>query len=401
MKQENKYRILWIGNGDERYGVGSAILNLMLLMRDRGHDARLLTIKSGYLDEYARNQGITTYRLDGIDSFRPFGGSPLSQLTAMVHNKRNARRTVQSALQKLQGWQTQVVHSQWPTHVQLAGMLAQRLNARAIWEMPNIVNRDIPLDLAWRYYTHLNRKYNITVLSNSAYTGRTIASKYVEPTVFHLGVDERRFDKNNVKAVTRKSLNIPEDAFLLGVAARICASKGQDRIVEAVSGLIRKGNRNLHLLLMGSPVEGEFADLLRQTAVQYGANNHLHMVGSVEHPERFYATLDLSINFRIDPEPFGLSVVESMMMGVPVIVHNLGGPGETVIDGETGLHVDRPTSDALSTAISNAYQNRTEWRKRSSQISQYALNHFGRDASYNRYIEVLENPVSTDRQSTE
>lgn len=389
MTPANQFRILWVGNGDERYGVGSAILNLMLLMRERGHDARLLTIKPGYLDAYARSQGIQTYRLGGVAPFRPFTGGLCGRTVSVIQNKRNARRAVKIALQQMQGWQPQVVHSQWPTHAQFAGLLAQRLNARAVWEMPNIINRDAPFDLAWRYYTHIIRKYRITVLSNSAYTGQTVASKHVAPKVFHLGIDDNRFDPEKVQAVTRQSLGVPDDAFMIGVAARIDKQKGQDKVVEAVSRLISKGNKDLHLLLMGGPVEGEFADGLRQIAAQHGATDHLHMVGPVEQPERYYASLDLSINFRIDPEPFGLSVVESMMMGVPVIAHSLGGPAETIIDGETGWHVDCPTADALADAIVDAYHNRTTWRARSSQIRQYAITHFGREASYERYCQVL------------
>lgn len=391
MTPENKYRILWIGNGDERYGVGSAILNLMLLMRERGHDARLLTMKPGYLEDFSRSQGIETYRLSGIEPFRPFAGGPISQFIAVMQNKKNSDRAVPNTLQQLQGWQPQVIHSQWPTHTQFAGMLAQRLDGRAVWEMPNIINRDIPLDLAWRYYTYLIRKYSITVLSNSAYTGRTIASKHVKPTVFHLGIDDDRFNPDKVQTVTRQSLSVPDDAFVIGVAARIGKQKGQDKVVEAVSRLISKGNKDLHLVLMGGPVEGEFADALRQTAATHGAADHLHMVGPVEQPERYYASLDASINFRMDPEPFGLSVVESMMMGVPVIAHSLGGPAETVIDGETGWHVASPTADALEDAINDAYEHRIAWRAKTIQIRSYAKDYFGREASYKRYLEVLCN----------
>eukprot|EP00752_Nemacystus_decipiens_P013745 g12198.t1 len=378
----DQFRILWIGNGDERYGVGSAILNLMRLMRERGHDARLLTLKPGYLEDVSRKEGIKTYPLKDVESFHPFAGGPIRQFAAVMQNKKNAKRAVQSALHELGDWRPDVVHSQWPTHAQFAGMLGQRLDAKPIWEMPNIINREIPLDLAWRFYNHIVRRYGIKILSNSAFTGRTIASKHTHPTVFHLGIDDERFDPLKVQAVPRERIGVPEDAFLLGVAARLSKQKGQDKVVEAVCRLIKKGNRDLHLVLMGGPVDGAFAESLRETALRYGATDHVHLVGPVEQPETYYASLDVSINFRIDPEPFGLSVVESMMMGVPVIAHSLGGPAETVIDGETGWHVSTPTADALEEVIDSAYRDRQQWGRRSEEIRQYAVRHFGRDTSY-------------------
>lgn len=48
-----------------------------------------------------------------------------------------------------------------------------------------------------------------------------------------------------------------------------------------------------------------------------------------------YALLHL-INFR---EPFGLSMVESMACGTPVIARPLGSVPEIVVDGRTGFHV--------------------------------------------------------------
>jgi len=50
-------------------------------------------------------------------------------------------------------------------------------------------------------------------------------------------------------------------------------------------------------------------------------------------------------------EPFGLPVIEAMAAGVPVVASRGGAFPETVVDGETGLLVDRGDVDGLANAL--------------------------------------------------
>ena len=50
-------------------------------------------------------------------------------------------------------------------------------------------------------------------------------------------------------------------------------------------------------------------------------------------------------------EDFGITPVESMMCGTPVIAFNGGGYKETVIDGKTGILFDEYSADGLISAI--------------------------------------------------
>src|SRR5690606_37283611 len=52
--------------------------------------------------------------------------------------------------------------------------------------------------------------------------------------------------------------------------------------------------------------------------------------------QNYYSLTDVIINSRRDAEPFGLTVIESMMMKKPVLALDKGGPIETIIDGQTG-----------------------------------------------------------------
>lgn len=50
-------------------------------------------------------------------------------------------------------------------------------------------------------------------------------------------------------------------------------------------------------------------------------------------------------------EDFGITAVEAMAAGRPVIAYRGGGAEETILEGKTGVFFDLPTSDSLAAAV--------------------------------------------------
>lgn len=71
-------------------------------------------------------------------------------------------------------------------------------------------------------------------------------------------------------------------------------------------------------------------------------------------PAYFYARADLVVNLsRVDLiiETFGLTLVEAMSFGVPVIAPPVGGPAEVVSPGQNGYLIDSRDHEALVAAV--------------------------------------------------
>lgn len=82
--------------------------------------------------------------------------------------------------------------------------------------------------------------------------------------------------------------------------------------------------------------------------------SNLVVFSRVDSPERFYATADLLLNLsRVDlvVETFGLTLVEAMTFGVPVIAPPIGGPAEIVKHGQEGFCIDSRDGAALDAAV--------------------------------------------------
>lgn len=71
-------------------------------------------------------------------------------------------------------------------------------------------------------------------------------------------------------------------------------------------------------------------------------------------PEDFYSEADVVLNLSrpdLCIETFGLTLLEAMAFGIPVVAPNVGGPAELVRDGQEGFLIDSRDSQALDAAI--------------------------------------------------
>jgi glycosyltransferase involved in cell wall biosynthesis len=71
-------------------------------------------------------------------------------------------------------------------------------------------------------------------------------------------------------------------------------------------------------------------DELQSLAEQLGLSDRVGFTGFVERPAAAIRALDIVVHASVQPEPFGLTIVEAMACGRPVIVSNAGGAVELI-----------------------------------------------------------------------
>ena len=81
--------------------------------------------------------------------------------------------------------------------------------------------------------------------------------------------------------------------------------------------------------------------------------SHVSFAGSIPHEQliHYYRDSDILVLPSVLEEPFGMPIIEAMAAGLPVVATRSGGIPEIVLDGETGLLVERDNSSALAQAI--------------------------------------------------
>ena len=88
-----------------------------------------------------------------------------------------------------------------------------------------------------------------------------------------------------------------------------------------------------------------------------GYEDRVIMIGYVQDMGMIYSVLNVCVHTSIEPEPFGLVIIEAMANGVPVIASDLGAPKEIITDAVNGYLVNPKSSKKLVTAISRLLNN--------------------------------------------
>jgi glycosyltransferase involved in cell wall biosynthesis len=166
------------------------------------------------------------------------------------------------------------------------------------------------------------------------------------------GVDLTEFEPGDRLAVRRR-LGLPEDEFIVLQLGRLVPRKGIDNVIRAV-GRLGEG-RPWRLLVVGGesavPDEAITPEIgrLREVAREAGVESRVQFVGRRDRHELkdYYQAADV---FVTTPwyEPFGITPLESMACGTPVIGSAVGGIQHTVVDGLTGFLVAPHDPEALA-----------------------------------------------------
>ncbi|MEM1272184.1 MAG: glycosyltransferase family 4 protein [Pseudomonadota bacterium] len=181
------------------------------------------------------------------------------------------------------------------------------------------------------------------------------AASYLDHTadVIHHGIDTQQFAPVASRAEVRRRLNLPADPVLVGCFGRIRAQKGTDLFVDAMLRLLpdRPGAMGI---IMGGVTSNEtgFADDLRARIAAAGLSDRLHILP--EDQGFSIAPWFQAMDLYVAPqrwEGFGLTPLEAMACGLPVVATRVGAFEEIVLDDETGRLVPADDVDALTGAI--------------------------------------------------
>lgn len=132
----------------------------------------------------------------------------------------------------------------------------------------------------------------------------------------------------------REELGIKENAFVVGMTARLTGLKDPDTFVRAAE-LIYKRIPNSTFLLVG---DGEERERIEQIAKE--KHLPLFVTGWTNEPYRYMKVFNVGMLLSRWWEGFGLAVVEYMAAGVNVVATRTGGIPELISDGADGLLVD-------------------------------------------------------------
>jgi len=215
---------------------------------------------------------------------------------------------------------------------------------------PIVVSRRVDFPVGGNWFSR--RKYldkGCYYLAISTAVRDVLVRGGVEPRRIFLvpsGVDPGKFSYSTDRAATRRSLGLGEEDFLVCNVAALVDHKDQATLVQAAAIAVEKDPR-LRFIVLG---EGELRADLEALVSRLGLGGRFRLLGFKEDVEPYLAASDLFV-LSSHLEGMCTSLLDAMLLGLPVVATRAGGIPDVVVDGETGLLVEVRRPDALAEAI--------------------------------------------------
>jgi glycosyltransferase involved in cell wall biosynthesis len=144
----------------------------------------------------------------------------------------------------------------------------------------------------------------------------------------------------------RAELAVPDRAKLVGMIARLAPQKDHTTFLRAARRIVTALPKTRFVVVgdhSGDPGAARQFEALQQLTDELGIASSVTFTGFRSDVPRLLAAMDVVV-LATHFEGFGLSLLEAMAHGRPVVATAVGGIPELVVDNETGL-LHRPGDD--------------------------------------------------------
>lgn len=199
----------------------------------------------------------------------------------------------------------------------------------------------------------------------------------IEPTdkkchTVHNGLDIERFTIQHTNGTKRSQYGLGDDDFVVIFTGRLIPEKGIRELIKAM--LLLKDYSRIRLLVLGSSFyaneqqDSAFINQLKEMAQTLGSRLVFTGYTPYDQVPGMLAMANVAALPSVWEEPFGMTCIEAMSMGLPVITTDKGGIKEvTTPQSAITLPVDDQLPQRIAEAILNLFQHPDRCRQMGEQ----------------------------------
>jgi glycosyltransferase involved in cell wall biosynthesis len=352
-------------------------------------ELHLLLGSSGPLVAAAEALGATVHVLALPDRFLKLGDSGLKQQRWRAYA--NLALQVLQGLGELQQYRGQLlttikaiqpdlIHSNGiKTHL-LMGIIPLN-NKPVVWHLHDFYSTRPLIAKILRFFS-AKASVGIAISKAVAEDSRQVLPA-LPISVIYNAVDTDRF-------APQPSVQNNSETIKIGLIATFARWKGHDLFLQAAAKVLaQSANPNLRFWIIGGAIYetpgSQFSETeLRTLAQSLKIADQVEFLGFQTDVKAMYQQLDIVVHASSQPEPFGMTIIEAMACGKPVIVSRAGGAAELFTHERDALGFELGDMDALATAIqrliSDSHLRATlAENARQSVMHRFAQPRFGRE----------------------
>lgn len=191
----------------------------------------------------------------------------------------------------------------------------------------------------------------------SAVEERVTSAKRIKVIFNGIDIDNIHW-KLSENSITRDSLGIEHDAYVVGMVGRISSQKSPDIFVRAAVEIHKRIPKS-YFIIVG---DGDQRSEIEQLVCEMGLQKSITITGWVDNPLSYIMLFDQALLLS-RWEGFGLVLAEYMKLGKPVVATEINAIPDLITDHDNGLLVDVDNVQQIVAAVLNIYNNK-ELRKK-------------------------------------
>ena len=170
----------------------------------------------------------------------------------------------------------------------------------------------------------------------------------IDPAVFEARVEPTQQQQ------LREAVGLPPGGPVIGTVARLVASKGVDHLIASLPA-IRASAPDTRLLIVG---DGADRCRLQEAAKAHGVAEAVHFAGALPETRIALSLMGVFVFLPAEQEGFGLSLLEAMASGRPIVAVRRGSGAVWVLEESgVGVLVEPGDVQGLAAAVTNVLQH--------------------------------------------
>lgn len=196
--------------------------------------------------------------------------------------------------------------------------------------------------------------------------------------IVSFGVDTEKFKPTTISKT--------KDQVVFGIIKSLEKKYGIDFLIRAFNEVVSKyPAKDLRLKIVG---DGSLREEYKKLCHDLNITDKVEFVGKVPHEEvlTYHQQIDIFVSLStLDSESFGVSLVEAMSCGKPVIASDVAGFKEVVGDDSCGILVPKNSYKEAAAAMSFYIDDPAEAAKKGANARQRVL----REYDWNKNVEQM------------
>jgi glycosyltransferase involved in cell wall biosynthesis len=239
------------------------------------------------------------------------------------------------------------------TYSMLYGFLARRAVRRARPKLATVFHTTLLRTLKERaqmlLYTRLFKRNDLLlyVCDSQRDYWRDRGLRAAADAVVHNGIDVDYFSDlqtSQQKLEMRRSLGFSAEDYVIGLCSWLRPEKAHGDLLQAIARLRSQGTPAKGLFIGDGPERAA----VESKVTELGLREHIVITGLQRDVRPYIGCCDVMTLVSHAVETFSLAALESMALGKPLVMTDIGGASEQVLHGQTGFLFEPGDIDALT-----------------------------------------------------